>query len=161
VSVGESVLLSVEVSGEPAPTLQWRREGAPIQGATGAALAIPRAAPSDAGLYDVVASNASGSAASQRARVEVGKRIQFISFQAPLGPLYAGQTVTLTASASSGLPVQFEVSSGSGFLTGSTLTAQSGSVVVRAVQPGDSDTRAAEPVTQTLNFGPAPGAGRY
>jgi hypothetical protein len=161
VAVGEPVLLSAGVSGEPAPALQWRRDGTPIQGATGAALAIPRAAPSDAGLYDVVASNASGSAASQRARVDVGKRTQFISFQAPGGPLYSGQPVTLTASASSGLPVRFEVASGTAFLTGSTLTAQPGAVVVRAVQPGDSDTQAAEAVTQELNFGPAPGSGRY
>jgi hypothetical protein len=150
--VGEPVLLSVEVSGEPAPALQWRKDGTPIQGATGAALAINRAAPSDTGLYDVVASNASGSAVSEPARVEVGKRAQLISFPAPVGPLLAGQPVMLNASSSSGLPVQLEVSSGNAYLSGSTLTAQAGMVVVRASQQGDSETQAAEPVTQTLVF---------
>jgi Immunoglobulin I-set domain len=158
VMIGESILLSVEVSGEPAPRFQWRKDGNPIEGATEAALAIPRAAPSDAGLYDVVVTNASGSATSQRARVDIGKRAQFISFMAPGGPLVAGQPVTLNASASSGLAVQFEVSSGMAFITGATLTAQAGAVVVRASQPGDSDTQAADPVTQTLVFGPPPGA---
>jgi hypothetical protein len=158
VMIGEAILLSVEVSGEPAPALQWRKEGLPIKGATAAALAIPRAALSDAGSYDVVASNASGSAESQRARVDIGKRAQFISFLPPAGPLVAGQSVTLNASASSGLTVQFDISSGVAFLSGSTLTAQGGTVVVRASQPGDSDNQAAEPVTQTLVF-VAPGAG--
>jgi hypothetical protein len=160
VMMGGSILLSVEVSGEPAPALQWRKDGSPIQGATGAALAIPRAAASDAGSYDLVATNASGSAASQRARVDVGRRAQFISFLAPGGPLVAGQPVTLSASASSGLAVQLEVSSGAAFLSGTTLTAQPGAVVIRASQPGDSETQAAEPVTQTLVFGASLGAAR-
>jgi hypothetical protein len=158
VMIGEAILLSVEVAGEPAPSLQWRKDGIPIKDASGASLAIPRAASSDAGSYDVVASNASGSVDSQRARVDVGKRAQFISFLPPAGTLVAGQSVTLNASASSGLVVQFEVTSGMGFLSGSTLTAQAGTVVVRASQPGDSENEAAQPVTQTLVF-TAPGAG--
>jgi hypothetical protein len=161
VMVGETVRLSVTVSGEPPPALQWRKDGTPIDRATEAILAIPQASPSDAGFYDVVASNPSGSAASQRVRVDVGKRSQYISFQAPGGPLVAGQPLTLSASASSGLPVQLEVASGTAFLTGTTLTAQAGVVVVRASQPGDSDTQAAVPVTQTLNFGLAQGTGHY
>ncbi|HXN36118.1 MAG TPA: immunoglobulin domain-containing protein [Opitutaceae bacterium] len=156
-TVGGPILMSVEVSGEPAPSLQWRKDGSPIDGATGRALEIAQAAASDAGSYDVTASNPSGTAASQRVTVMVGRRSQFVSFQAPGGPLVAGQPVTLSASASSGLPVRFEVSSGPGFLTGATLTAQAGAVVVRAVQPGDSGYDAASPVTQTLIFSPAPG----
>jgi hypothetical protein len=158
VMIGESILLSVEVSGEPAPALQWRKDGNPIKGATSSTLAIPGAAPSDAGSYDVVASNASGSAESQRARVDIGKRVQFISFPPPAGPLVAGQPATLNASSSSGLTVRFEVLSGQAFISGSTLTGQGGVVVVRASQPGDSANEAADPVTQTLVFA-APGAG--
>jgi hypothetical protein len=160
-TLGEAILLSVEVSGEPPPSLQWRKDGNAIQGATGASLAIPRAAPSDAGFYDVVASNKSGSVASQRARVDVGRRAQFITFMAPGGPLIVGQPVTLNASSSSGLPVLLEVVSGQAFISGSTLTAQAGAVVVRASQPGDSGTQPADPVTQTLVFGPAPGGGHF
>jgi hypothetical protein len=153
-TVGGPILLSVAVSGEPAPSLQWRKDGSPIEGATGRSLEISQASASDAGGYDVTATNPSGTAVSRRVTVLVGKRSQFISFQAPGGPLVAGQPVTLNASASSGLPVQFEVSSGLGFLTGATLTAQAGAVVVRAVQQGDSVYDSASPVTQTLVFGP-------
>jgi hypothetical protein len=156
-TVGAAILISVGVSGEPAPALQWRKDGTAITGATGRTLSIPQPGPTDAGSYDVVATNASGSTTSQRVSVGVDKRTQFISFQAPGGPLQAGQPVTLSASASSGLPVQFEVASGAGVITGSTLTAQSTSVTIQAVQPGNSEYQAATPVSQTLTFGSIPG----
>ena len=73
--------MSVAVSGEPAPSLQWRKDGSPIEGATGRSLEIAQASPTDAGTYDVMASNPSGAAISQRVTVVVGKRTQFISFQ--------------------------------------------------------------------------------
>jgi hypothetical protein len=154
---GGAILISVEVSGEPAPSLQWRKDGNAIGGATGRTLSIPQSGPNDAGSYDVVATSASGTATSQRISVGIEKRIQFVSFQAPSGQLQAGQTVTLSASASSGLPVQFDVTSGIGFITGTTLAAQSGTVTVRASQPGNSEYQAASPVSQTLVFGSLPG----
>jgi Immunoglobulin I-set domain len=156
-SVGGAVLLTVEVSGEPAPTLQWRKNGTPIPEATGRALSIPQSGPNDAGTYDVVATNSSGTAISQRVNLGVEKRSQFISFQVPSGQLQAGQMVTLFANASSGLPVEFEVASGVAVITGSTITAQAGSVTVRATQAGNSEYEAASPVSQTLIFGPVPG----
>jgi hypothetical protein len=156
-TIGGAILISVEVSGEPKPSLQWRKDGNPINGATDRTLSIPQSGPADAGSYDVVARNDSGTAVSQRVGVGLEKRTQFVSFQAPGGQLQAGQSVTLNASASSGLPVQFEVASGMGFITGSTLTAQPGSVTVRASQPGNSEYEAATPVSQTLVFVPIPG----
>jgi Immunoglobulin I-set domain len=156
-TVGGAVLISVEVSGEPAPTLQWRKNGIPIAEATGRTLSIPQSGPNDAGSYDVVATNASGTAISQRVGLGVEKRSQFISFQAPSGQLQAGQMVTLFANASSGLPVQFEVASGIAVITGSTITAQAGSVTVRVTQAGNSEYEAASPVSQTLIFGSVPG----
>jgi hypothetical protein len=145
-------------SGEPAPALQWRKDGRRSTGATEATLAIAQASPSDAGLYDVVASNPSGSAASERARVDVGKRSQYISFQAPGGPLVAGQPVTLSASASSGLPVQLRGRLGPAAPHRHDADGQAGVVVVRASSRATPTYEAAPPVTQTFNFvGPGNG----
>jgi large repetitive protein len=156
-TVGGMVLISVEVSGEPAPTLQWRKNGTPIAEATDRTLSIPRSVANDAGTYDVVATNPLGTAISQRVGLGVEKHTQFISFQVPSSQLQAGQMVTLFANASSGLPVQFEVASGIAVITGSTITAQAGSVTVRATQTGNSEYEAASPVSQTLIFGSIPG----
>ncbi len=129
---GEPVLLAVEATGEPEPAFQWRKDGSAITGANGRRLSIAMAALADAGGYDVVASNASGEVRSSVARVTVGKRHQAISFQ-PATAALAGQPVPLVASASSGLPVQFDVVSGAAFLSGNTLTSQGGLVVVQGI----------------------------
>jgi len=50
---------------------QWRRAGSPISGATGATLTIPGARDSDAGAYDVIVSNDSGSVTSTVAALTV------------------------------------------------------------------------------------------
>jgi len=159
VSIGEIVALSVQASGEPAPALQWRRDGAPVTGATDSRFTLASATPADAGAYDVVASNRLGSATSERALVTVGKRAQSISFQAPE---YAtsGQPVLLSASASSGLPVRLEVVSGTAILNGSMMTSQGGTVVVQASQQGDASYEAAVPVTRTFVIGPGPNGQR-
>jgi hypothetical protein len=148
--IGDLVVLSVGVTGEPAPALQWLKDGIPVTGATDSKLTIAPAALSDSGEYSAVASNASGTATSGRARVAVVKRRQTITFQGP--PIAtAGQPVALNASASSGLPVRFEVVSGSAIVNGAVLTAQwAGTVSVQASQPGNDTYDAAAPVTQTF-----------
>jgi hypothetical protein len=136
--VGDAVTLSVKAEGEPEPALQWRRDGAPVEGATGRRLTIPAAALSDSGAYDVVATNPLGSATSELARVLVGKRRQTIVFEGPFSAT-VGVPAVLSASATSGLPVRFEIASGAAVLSGSTLTAQwPGTVVIRLSQPGDA-----------------------
>jgi hypothetical protein len=80
VAIGDIVALSAKASGEPAPSLQWRKDGVPVAGATDSRLTVASATPADAGAYDVVASNLLGSATSDRAVVTVGKRPQSISF---------------------------------------------------------------------------------
>jgi len=154
VAVGGAVVLAVEASGEPEPALQWRRDGVPITGANSSRLSIVAATLFDSGTYDVIASNSSGEVRSAPARVAVGKRQQAISFQGATTAV-AGQPVPLSASASSGLPVRFEIVSGIAILNGETLTSQGGTVVVQATQPGDSTFEAASPVTQTFVFSAA------
>jgi hypothetical protein len=148
--IGDIIMLSVDASGVPKPSLQWRKDGAPIPGATNRRLTIASATAADAGDYDAVASNSMGSATSEPARVAVGKRTQTISFQGTTSAT-AGQTVMLVANASSGLPVRFDVVSGLAVVNGTVMTSSlGGTVVIQASQGGDSTYDAAAPVTQTF-----------
>ena len=157
-AIGDTVLLAVRASGEPPPDIQWRKDGAPIAGATGATLTITSAEQTDAGVYDAVASNPLGSAPSAPARVTVSKRPQAITFQSSTSAVAAGQQVVLSARATSGLPVRFEILSGAATLNGAMLTSPGGLVTVQATQAGDSTYEPALPVSQTFVFGTGVGA---
>ncbi len=63
--------LGVVALGKPIPALQWRRGGVPLSGATGSQLHWPAVLPSDAGTYDVVATNPGGVAVSAAATLSV------------------------------------------------------------------------------------------
>jgi hypothetical protein len=148
--IGEIIMLSVDASGEPKPGFQWRREGSPVPGATSVRLTIALASLGDAGAYDVVVSNSAGTVTSDTTRVSVGKRSQTITFQGSTSAT-TGQSVTLLANASSGMPVKFDVISGVAVISGNVMTAsQGGTVVVQASQPGDATYEAAASVTQTF-----------
>ena len=68
---GTSVTFAVNASGAGPLSYQWRFQGKTIAGATGASLTVfPVTVPSD-GEYDVIVSNAGGSAVSTRARLRV------------------------------------------------------------------------------------------
>jgi hypothetical protein len=64
VTVGANVTFYATADGSPAPTFQWRKNGAPITGATGQTYVIASATLADAGTYSVVATNSLGSATS-------------------------------------------------------------------------------------------------
>ncbi|MGH8016896.1 MAG: immunoglobulin domain-containing protein, partial [Opitutaceae bacterium] len=77
VQQGETVRLSAEVSGTPAPALQWTFNGAPlanggrVSGAQSAELVITSAEAGDGGNYALGATNAAGTATSLTAVVTV------------------------------------------------------------------------------------------
>ena len=87
---------------------------------------------------------------------------QMIDFPAfnPAAVTYGAAPINLTAAASSGLPVQYAVTStpaGIAKLSGSQLIIQGvGSITVTASQPGNATTGAAAPVSQTLTVDQAP-----
>jgi hypothetical protein len=64
---GSAVTFTVDASGTLPFSYQWRKNGVPIQGATGAAYTIQAAMTADAGTYDVVVSNLCGSVTSNPA----------------------------------------------------------------------------------------------
>ncbi len=80
------------------------------------------------------------------------KTAQTISF-APLGTQpVGGAPLTLSATASSGLPVSYALVSGPATLTGNQLTVTGpGAVTVQASQPGDGEFLPAPSVTRTFN----------
>jgi hypothetical protein len=85
--------------------------------------------------------------------VSVGLAAQTISFEvASAGAV--GSSLPLKATASSGLPVVFEVISGPARIeSGLLVLTAAGDVVVRASQPGDANYAAAGPVDRRLQVG--------
>jgi hypothetical protein len=74
VAAGSPVTFTVAAGSVPAPTLQWRKNGTAIAGATNATLRITAAAATDAARYDVVATNVIGTATSAAATLTVTTR---------------------------------------------------------------------------------------
>lgn len=58
--VGDSILLSAEFTGYPAPTYQWSRNGVNIPNATGSTYAFTPTSTAEGGTYTVTASNTAG-----------------------------------------------------------------------------------------------------
>ena len=85
----------------------------------------------------------------------IGKADQTITFGPLADVTYGAGTITLTATASSGLPVSYTVS-GKCSVSGSTLTITGvGSCTVTAAQPGNANFNAAASVSQSFNIGMA------
>ena len=73
VAVGGSATFSVVASGPGTLTYQWRFNGAPITGATASSYSIASVQSANAGNYDVIVSNASGSVTSSVAVLTVAQ----------------------------------------------------------------------------------------
>lgn len=71
VTTGSTVTFSAAATGLPAPTLQWRRNGVNIAGATAMSHTISAVSLAVAGSYSLVATNTAGSATSQAAVLTV------------------------------------------------------------------------------------------
>ena len=107
VVAGGTASFSVVASGVPAPTYQWRRDGTPIAGATGATYSISNVAASHAGTYSVVVSNAAGSVTSAGAGLSVTEAVSIVS-QPASQSIAKNTTATLSVTASgTGLSYQW------------------------------------------------------
>jgi hypothetical protein len=74
VFAGDRVTLTVSVTGFPAPTYQWRRNGTVVAGATGATLTLASVLATDAGNYTVTVTNALGTVTSEPATLTITTR---------------------------------------------------------------------------------------
>ena len=85
-----------------------------------------------------------------------GQSTQTITFPGIPNQTYGGPPLTLNASASSGLPVSYAVTSGPATVSGNLLTINGvGSVTVQASQSGNAEYEPATPVAQTFSVNPA------
>ena len=69
--VGAAVTFSVVATGTDPLTMQWRKDGVDILGATISSLTIDPVSLADAGMYDVVVSNVCGTVVSDAAILTV------------------------------------------------------------------------------------------
>ncbi len=90
---GSPATFTVALGGMPAPTLQWRKGGVPIAGATTNTLTLAAVDFEDAGSYDCVATNANSAVASVAATLTVTP---------PPAPTIATQPAALTSRTGSG-----------------------------------------------------------
>jgi hypothetical protein len=82
---------------------------------------------------------------------------QSINFTLPASRSLGLGALALQATATSSLPVRFEVASGPATITNNTLLpSAAGTVVVRALQDGDATRQSALPVERTITITPAP-----
>ena len=82
----------------------------------------------------------------------IEKSTQVITFESISDQIFEDGTLTLLATASSGLAVNYEVVSGPATVTGNVVSfTDIGTVVVKASQPGDNSFFAADPVQQSFD----------
>ncbi|RYG98561.1 MAG: hypothetical protein EON58_06785, partial [Alphaproteobacteria bacterium] len=70
-TVGQSATFGVSVTGSPAPTYQWRKNGTNIAGATSNTYSIASVTAADGGSYTVFVANAAGASTSNGAYLTV------------------------------------------------------------------------------------------
>jgi len=101
---GGAATFSVQASGNPPPSFQWRRNGSALAGGTNSSLVIDPASPADAGSYDVVVSNAAGSVTSTTATLSI--RADSPSF-VPAGGLFTNSVLVTILAPTAGTTVRY------------------------------------------------------
>ena len=155
VAAGSNATFTASAAGSSPFSYQWRSNDVGIASATNASLTLTNVQTSFAASYTVVITNAYGAVTSAPAALTV-KLGQAITFNALTNRTFVDSPFSLTASASSGLPVAFSVVSGPASLAGNVATLLgTGSVTLRASQAGDATYAAAAPVDQTFTVAKA------
>ena len=108
VVAGAVARMVVSVSGSPVPTLQWRKNGTPIAGATTAALVFNEVTTSDASIYSVLAVNYFGVAVSDNTMLVVNSKPIFITQPATQAVAFGARaTFSVVVSAIPGANLQW------------------------------------------------------
>ncbi|MCC5843939.1 MAG: immunoglobulin domain-containing protein [Verrucomicrobia bacterium] len=107
VGSGSPVTLTVEASGGGPLSYQWRKDGEPISGATGASYTLSSASLTASGVYSVEVSSPVGSVVSDNATLTVGIPPRFLTQPQPLTRA-AGDSAALSVSLSGSEPMTVE-----------------------------------------------------
>ena len=108
-ALGGTATFTVSVTGNPAPTYQWRKDAVAISGATLASLTLTNISAASVGAYSVVVSNSQGVATSSAATFTISTiPLPALTTQPIAQTSLVGGTVTFSASATgTGLSYQW------------------------------------------------------
>jgi len=140
VTAGGSASFSVTATGSPAPTYQWQKGGTDLAGATSAALSLTNVQSSDAGTYDVVVSNSSGSVTSASATLTVNAAATApsITSQPASSTVTAGGSASFSVTATGSPAPTYQWQKGGAAIAGATAATLS----LTSVQTADAGTYA-------------------
>ncbi len=120
IAVGQPAGFTVTVSGTPTPTLQWRKSGTALSGATSPTFTIASVQTSSAGNYDCVATNPAGTAISAVAVLSVSPAVTTPPLTQSVN---AGANVTLIVAADGTPPLSYQWKRNGRPLAGATSAA--------------------------------------
>ncbi|HEY2548338.1 MAG TPA: hypothetical protein VGI46_19860, partial [Candidatus Acidoferrum sp.] len=125
VTVGQTATFSVTATGTAPFTYQWLKNSANITGATGASYTTPATLAGDSGAkFDVVVSNAAGSATSAVATLTVTAAdvAPAITTQPANQTVTVGQTATFSVAAAGTAPLSYQWQKNSATISGATAS---------------------------------------
>jgi DNA/RNA endonuclease G (NUC1) len=108
VSAGSTITFSVGVMGSPTLTYQWRKNTAPIAGATASTLTLTNVQSSDVANYDVVVTNSVSSATSGAATLTVTPAAPTITSQPSSKAVNTGTNAGLSVGAVGTAPLTYQ-----------------------------------------------------
>lgn len=152
-NTGRRIHVSTPPAVEQVTGIRWYRNGSVMTGVTGNEYYA-----SEAGTFTVEFTNDCGvSPVSDAIIFENASVSQTITFDALPDRTYGDEPFSLPATASSGLPVLYELISGTGNITEGVFTiTQTGTVTIRAYQLGDNTYDTAASVTRSFVIGKGP-----
>jgi hypothetical protein len=118
-SGASTVTFVATASGTPAPTYQWRKNGADISGATNSSLTLSSVSLADAAKYAVLASNSAGSTLSTEASLMVST-VPVFTTQPISQAVLSGASVTFSVAATGSPAPSFQWRKNGSSLSGAT-----------------------------------------
>jgi hypothetical protein len=164
VSAGATVTFSAAATGSPAPTYQWKKDGADLSGATTSSLTLTNVQSANQGTYTLVATNTAGSTASSPAILTVNPIVTapVFTLQPIAQTIVSGSSVVFRAAATDATSVRWQhdgvdvsgATSSMLVIRGAT-SADAGGYTMIATNSGGSTTsnRAALSFAATTNSG--------
>lgn len=108
VSAGSNVTFAVTVTGSPTLSYQWRKDLAPISGATASTLTLGNVQAGDGADYDVVVTNSVGTATSLPATLTVNPAAPTITSQPVAKTVSSGTNASFTVGAVGSAPLAYQ-----------------------------------------------------